>query len=172
MANFDILFPIVLRVEGGFSNDPDDTGGATCKGVTFEEFKKWRTSHAMPSPTTADLRNITDAEAKAIYKTKYWDRWRADEIDSQKVANIVVDWVINSGSHGITKPQAILGVKADGVVGAKTLAAVNNANADDLFERVYNARVAFYKSIVARKPSQKKFLRGWLNRLQTIKKLS
>lgn len=170
MANFDVLFPVILKVEGGYCNDPDDAGGATNKGIIFSEFKAWRRAQGKPTPTIADLKALTDDEAKAIYKAKYWDRWLADEIHSQKVANIVVDWTINSGSHGITKPQALLGVKADGIVGAKTLAAINASNPDAFFEQVYNARVEFYNSIVARKPSQKKFLKGWLNRLKTIAK--
>lgn len=169
MAKFDILFPTILRLEGGFSHIPGDAGGATNKGITFAVFSAWRRAHGRPSPTIADLRMLTDDEAFAIYKQKFWDKWRADEIKSQKVANIVVDWVINSGTHGITKPQELLGVTADGIVGTKTLAAINAADPDEFFERVYAARVEFYNSIVARKPSQRKFLSGWLNRLKRIK---
>lgn len=170
MANFDKFFPYVLKVEGGYCNDPDDAGGATNKGIIFSEFKAWRKAKGMPTPTIADLKALTDEEAKAIYKSKYWDKWKADAIQSQKVAAIVVDWTINSGSHGIVKPQALLGVKADGIVGAKTLAAINAVDPDVFFDKVYNARVAFYNSIVARKASQKKFLKGWLNRLSILKK--
>lgn len=172
MATFEKLFPTILRMEGGYCNVPGDAGGATNKGITFSVFTAWRKSQGKPTPTITDLKNITDDETFAIYKAKYWNRWRADEIHSQKVANIVVDWVINSGTHGITKPQTLLGVKADGVVGAKTLEAINSVDGDAFFEQVYNARVAFYNGIVARRPSQRKFLRGWLNRLNTIKKAS
>lgn len=172
MAKFEILFPVVLACEGGFVNDPHDAGGATNKGITYAVFYQWRTSHGKKPPTIADLKALTDAEAFEIYKHQYWDKWHADEIYSQKVANILVDWVINSGTIGIKKPQSLLGVVNDGIVGKKTLAAVNAQDPDTFFNRVYNARVDFYMSIVNRKPSQKKFLRGWLNRLKTIKQLS
>ena len=63
-----------------------------------------------------DLKHISDANWYDIIKTMFWDKWRADDIHSQKVANILVDWALASGIHGIKKPQALLGVVADGIV--------------------------------------------------------
>lgn len=94
--------------------------------------------------------------------------WKADRITSQSVANIVVDWVWASGKHGITKVQALLGVKVDGIVGDKTLAALNAQPPRVLFDKIKAARVAFIEGIIAANPSQNRFRKGWLNRLNRI----
>ena len=65
----------------------------------------------------------------------YWDRWKADEIKSLSIADIRVDGIWASGVHGIKIPQDLLGVIPDGIVGPKTLAAVNSRNPRELFQR-------------------------------------
>jgi lysozyme family protein len=64
--------------------------------------------------------------------------------------------------------QTILGVKPDGAVGPVTLKAINSADPAELYRRLMNARVGWFEKIVARNPSQKKFLKGWLNRLKRL----
>lgn len=66
----------------------------------------------------------------------YWDRWQADRIENQSVANILVDWVWASGVHGIKRPQKILGVTVDGIVGDKTIAALNAMDPMSLFFKI------------------------------------
>ena len=161
MADAHKLIPFILRWEGGFVNDPDDAGGATNKGITIATFRQFYGAAA----TVSQLKKITDEQWFHIFKVGYWDRWRADEIESQSVANIVVDWVWASGVYGITQVQKILGVTPDGIVGPKTLAALNGRPADPLFHQIRAARIAFVENIVRRKPSQKKFLNGWKNRI-------
>lgn len=161
MANPQKLVPFILRWEGGFVNDPDDAGGATNKGVTIATFRQFYGADA----TVEQLKHITDEQWFNIFKSGYWDRWRADEIACQSIANIVVDWVWASGSHGITQVQKILGVDTDGIVGPKTLAALNGRPADPLFHQIRAARIAFVENIVRRKPSQRKFINGWKNRI-------
>lgn len=161
MADAEKLKPFILRWEGGFVNDPDDAGGATNKGVTIATFRQFYGKDA----TVEQLKRMTDEQWLCIFKTGYWDRWRADEINSQSIANIVVDWVWASGSIGITRVQKILGVEADGIVGRKTLTALNSRPPRDLFYQIRAARIAFVETIVRRRPSQKKFLRGWTNRI-------
>ena len=190
MASIDKLIPFILKWEGGFVNDPTDRGGATNKGVTIATYEAYCRKKGLPRPTVEQLKNIPDAHWRDIIKTMYWDKWHADEIHSQRVANILVDWVWLSGVHGIKKPQALLGVKADGIVGNKTLSAVNFADPEELFASLYKERVKFINAIVARsvtayekkigrpatekellKYTQKRFAKGWLNRLADIKKL-
>lgn len=101
-------------------------------------------------------------------KKLFWDKWQADTIENQAIANILVDWVWASGNNGIKIPQRILGVTADGIVGAKTLAALKSAEPRKLFEQIHAARLKFVDDIVARKPSQKKFIRGWKRRINAI----
>ena len=191
MASIDKLIPFILKWEGGFVNDPTDRGGATNKGVTIATYEAYCRQKGLPRPTVEQLKNIPDAHWRDIIKTMFWDKWHADDIHSQKVANILVDWVWLSGVHGIKKPQALLGVKADGIVGNKTLSAVNFADPEELFAALYMERVKFINAIVARsvaayekkigrpatekellKHTQKRFAKGWLNRLAEIKKLN
>lgn len=190
MANIDKLIPFILKWEGGFVNDPTDRGGATNKGVTLATYEAYCKRKDYPRPTVERLKNIPDAHWREIVKTMFWDKWKADDIHSQKVANILVDWVWGSGIHGIKKPQALLGVKVDGIVGDKTLSAVNFADPEELFDAIYQERVKFLNAIVSNsvaayekkigrkatdaellKYTQKRFIKGWLNRLQDIKKL-
>lgn len=145
----------------GFANDPDDAGGATMCGITIGTYKAYCRSKGYPVPTVTRLRNISYEQWRDVLKTLFWDKWKADEIKSQPLANILVDWVWASGSSGIKIPQRILGVKQDGVVGPKTMAALNASDPKRLFDEIHNARIKFVNDIVARKPSQKKFIKGW-----------
>jgi len=164
MANILALAPKIARLEGGYVDDPVDRGGCTNMGVTIGTYRLY----VNPNGTCADLKRMT-YDQYALVLRKYWDRWKADEIDSQKVADILVDWVYHSGTWGIRIPQQALGVKDDGVVGPVTLKAVNARCANELHAKLWHARKEFLEGIVKRTPSQKKFLKGWMNRLEAFK---
>ena len=172
MANINILAPFIKKWEGGFVNDHADRGGATNKGVTIATYEAYCKKKGLPRPSVADLKKLSDAHWRDIIKTMYWDRWQADKIHSQKIANILVDWVWCSGLHGILIPQRLLGVNIDGVVGEKTLEALNAQNPDKFFQTVFDARKRFLNDITISRPTNKRFLKGWLNRLEDIKRLS
>lgn len=161
MAKAELLVPKILRWEGGFVNDPDDAGGATNKGVTIATFRKFYGADA----TVAQLQKITDQQWLHIFRVGYWEKFRADEIEDQSVANICVDWLYNSGIVAIKRVQKIVGVEDDGIVGTKTIAAINKREADPLFYQIRAARIAFVETIARNKPSQRKFLQGWKNRI-------
>ena len=110
MAKIEILAPFILSWEGGFSNHPNDKGGATNKGVTIVTWKQvGYDKDGDGDIDVSDLRLITEEDAVSrVMKPHYWDRWKADRIESQSVANIVVDWVSGSGKHGITNVQKLL----------------------------------------------------------------
>jgi lysozyme family protein len=165
MANYTNLVPFILQWEGGFVNDPLDKGGATNKGVTIATYRQFYGANA----TVEQLKNITVAEWNHIFKSGYWDRWRADEIKSQSVANILVDWLWLSGSHAIKLPQELLGVVADGVVGAKTIAAVNARDPRQLFDAIKQRRVEYINTIIQKTPTNERFRKGWMNRLNGLK---
>lgn len=169
MAKSIKLIPFILQWEGGFVNDPADLGGATNKGVTIGTFKEHRKRKGLPAPTVDDLKNISESEWHDIFKSLYWDRWKADEIKSQAVANILVDWVWASGSHGIKRPQRLLGVKADGIVGKQTIAAVNAMEAATLFKMIKSDRLKFVDEICRARPANERFRKGWTNRINSIK---
>lgn len=164
------MSPFILSWEGGFSNHPADKGGATNKGVTIATWKQCGYDKDGDGKIgIEDLKTLTDEDVvNIVMKPHYWNRWKADRIRSQSVANILVDWVWGSGAHGITGVQKLLGVKVDGIVGEKTLAALNAQEPKLLFARIKKERVAFIQRIVSRRPSQKVFEKGWLKRLNCI----
>lgn len=170
MAKIDILAPFILSFEGGYVNDPHDPGGATNRGVTIATWRQvGYDKDGDGDIDVADLKLITPADAvNRVMKPHYWDRWQADRIKSQSVANLVVDWVWASGKYGITGVQKLLGVKEDGIVGEKTLAAMNGRNARELFADIKRARISFIEGIIKRDPSQMVFKKGWLSRLNCI----
>lgn len=170
MADVNKLKPLILKWEGGFANDPADAGGATMKGVTITTYKLYRASKGVLSTTIDDLKAISDEDWTNVLKTMYWDKWQADKINNQSIANILVDWVWASGVYGIKIPQVILGVKQDGIVGAITLSAVNNyPDRKELFDKIVDERKLFIDRICASRPANQKFKKGWLNRLNDFK---
>lgn len=166
MANYKELIPIIKKNEGGFSNHPNDPGKETNSGVTISTFRKVYGQ----AKTVQDLKNMTEQQWEHIFKTLFWDKWKADSIKSQSIANLLVDWLWASGVYGIKYPQQILDVKVDGVVGEKTLSKINNAkNQKELFQKFWNRRKKHFEDIVKSRPSSKVFLKGWLNRLNCFK---
>lgn len=170
MANVNKLKPFILKWEGGFVNDPDDLGGATNKGITFATYCHYRKLKGISEPAILDdLKNISDAEWTEILKTMYWDKWQADRINNQSVANILVDWLWGSGVHGIKRPQKILGVQVDGIVGDKTIAALNACDPMGIYFAIKNDRIRFIDEICKARPANEKFRKGWLNRINDFK---
>ena len=165
MANANLLVPFIKEHEGGFCIVKGDRGGATNIGVTIDTYRHYYGA----SKTANDLKNMSSGEWFHIFKAGFWDRWKADNIRNQSVASILVDWLWASGKWGIIIPQRILKVKPDGIVGDKTIFAVNAYNQRDLFDYIKTERIAFVHNIVENNPSQKKFLQGWVNRINSLK---
>lgn len=169
MADVNKLVPIIFGWEGGLANDPLDRGGLTNMGVTLDT---WR---AVGYDKTgdgvidgADLKQLDKKDVINVLKKHYWDRWKGDHIRSQSLANILVDWVWASGAWGIKIPQRILGVPVDGVVGPMTLSTLNEANARNLFFRIKEERIRFVEDICKKDPTQVRFRKGWINRIQSF----
>ncbi len=152
----------------GIANDPVDRGGATMVGITIGTYREYCTRKKKPSPAAAALSKLSYLEWLEILKTMFWDRWQADLIENQRVAEMLVDWVWTSGSYGITIPQRLLGVKADGIVGPKTLAALNSRDPNDLFGKIKKSRIAYIDQICCHRPANTKFRTGWLRRLNAL----
>lgn len=164
MANFYEFAPLLHSLEKGVADHKEDKGGFTVDGVTLSTFRQFYGSHK----TEADLRNISTFQWNNIMKSGYWDKCKADQIDNQKIAEIIADWCVNSGTARIRDVQTILGVKPDGIVGPKTLAVINGADQRVMYDRIRMAREQWYHKRVQIDPSQKKFLKGWLNRLERL----
>lgn len=156
MAEFNKAIENTLAKEGGarFTSDPSDRGGATKYGIS---------QSAYPD---LDIRNLTEDQAREIYKRDYWDRIRGDEITSQAIAENLFDSCVNMGVRtGSRLAQLILNVEpADGIIGSQSLNAINKAD-EGLFITNYTiAKIARYAHICNEDKSQKKFLLGWINR--------
>lgn len=189
MANIEHFIPFLIKWEAGISkksnetneslfqrarktgwaDDPDDLGGQTMVGVTMATYEEYCRRKGYPKPTTGRLMDLSYNDWKSILKMLYWDRWNADEIRSQSIAEIVCDFVWASGVHGIKVPQDLVGVIPDGIVGPKTLAAVNSRNPRELFDQIKIARFDFIEDICRERPANNKFKRGWMNRINDIK---
>jgi lysozyme family protein len=162
MGNFNVFLRKVLRLEGGYVNHKNDRGGCTNKGVTLNTFRSYYGSGL----DCNDLKAITEDQAGEIYKKGYWDPCWGDKIQCSKVAQIIVDWAVNSGvKTAIKNVQKIVGTTADGVMGPMTLRAINENCQKDLFDAIKDARKAYYERLVEKDESQRVFLKGWLNRL-------
>ena len=171
MAEVKDLLPFILKWEGRFVNDPTDKGGATNLGVTL---KTWRSvgydKDGDGDIDVDDLKLLTPEEVRdRVLKPHYWDRWKADQLKSQKVANILVDWTWCSGKWGVVIPQRILCVPTDGIVGPLTISAANSIDPERFIAQIYDARKEFLRQIVRKDPAQQKFYKGWLNRLSELR---
>lgn len=154
MANFDTAIPKLLKKEGGLSNDKNDRGGLTKYGIAQKFYP------------TLDIANLTEENAKSIYRRDYWNPMRLDEVESQIKAELLFESGVNFGIITITKiAQRVVDVSADGVVGPKTLEAINKMD-DTLFVLAMKlAAVDRYRRICNGDKDQKVFLLGWLNRI-------
>lgn len=153
----------------GYANDPVDTGGATMVGVTIGTYSEYRRRKGLSKPTVAMLKDIKYEEWLDILKTFFWNPFKADQIRSQSIAKICVDWYWGSGKYAIKNTQQCLGLVNDGIVGSKTLAALNSDDPSSVFKKIWKKRRDYYYGICARRADQKKFLNGWLNRLNDCK---
>lgn len=169
MAKLEPLSKFILSFEGGYVNDPKDRGGATNMGVTITT---WRAQGYDKNGDgvidVKDLKLLSVADVVKIMRNNYWNRWKADNIQDQNLANMLVDWVWASGKNGIVVPQQMLGVTADGIVGPQTIKALNSVPAKTFFEQLRLRRLRFIDNIIKRAPSQKRFEAGWYRRINAI----
>ena len=167
MANFDKAITIILGHEGGLSDNKADHGGLTNYGLTFDLFKIWAESIGLPKTKEA-LKSISIQDAKEIYFQAFWMKMKGNDWKDQQLANIVFDGFVNMGNRSIKMIQKEAGIEADGIIGDRSLMVINRANAKLLFDGYKDARIKFYNDLVARKPDQKVFLKGWLNRINSF----
>ena len=194
MADYQKCIPIVLKFEGGLTDDKYDSGGITNFGVSLAFAKDTNDLEIMDKNQNGkidrnDIVNLEMEDAVKMFKKYFWDRFGSkkvngrkvyislDEIESDKKAMCVFDILVNSG-HGNAarlsqRALAKLGydITVDGAIGPITFKCIQDADEEDFCKMLLDLREAFYRKIVENRPNQKCFLKGWLNRNNQLKKI-
>ena len=175
MADFNIAYGLTMQAEGGYSNNPADTGGETFKGVSRKNNPNWSgwaiidaIKATNPPSLNAALNQDSDLLQKIMnfYQVNYWDVNRTGDINDQPTANQVFDTAVNCGTGTAAKfLQEAAGVNVDRMIGSITLAAVNGADPQTLYNQFIGYRKQYYLDIIARNPSQAQFQHSWFSRL-------
>lgn len=159
-ANFSRALEIILQEEGGFVNDPHDPGGATNLGVTLNTYQDW-VGHPV---SISEMQALTAADVGPIYKARYWDAVKGDELPSG-VDLITFDGAVNCGPGRASKwLQEAAGATPDGAIGPATLSAVDAAKPAALIDSISVQRGAYYHSL----STFDRFGKGWMSRLKRV----
>lgn len=165
-ANFDSAFAKLMELEGGMSDHPSDSGGATYAGITRKRWDKWLrerfpTGYQWPP---------TDAQVRTFYYEVWWEAQDLDELPGP-VATELFKSAVNMGIFEASKilqlaVRAATGRKlaVDGVIGPATKGALSDANAFAVAAAMKSETARFYDKLVAAKPEYKVFHRGWIER--------
>jgi lysozyme family protein len=162
-SNFEQCLAKMLAHEGGFVNHPQDPGGMTNLGVTKRVWEEW-VGHEVDEK---QMRALTPETVAPLYKRKYWDAIRADEL-VDGVDYCVFDVAVNSGvGRAIKFLQSCVGTTPDGGFGPATLAAVKEAEKDParLIQLYCAKRLEFLQSL----KTFETFGKGWSRRVAEVK---
>ena len=159
MDRFDKIFDYLLRVEGGYSDDKNDKGGKTKYGIIEEEARDFGYK--------GNMQDLTKDFAKNIYLKKYYLGNKLDKVVNDKTALSICDWAVNSGRNGTKNVQIAINqltnakLDVDGIIGNKTLEALNAIDSEKFLEVYHNLQRLYYKGKVEADKTQKDFF-GWL----------
>lgn len=161
-SGFKRAFNWIIRAEGSvFENHPADPGGATKYGIIQTEYTEWRRQKGLPVQSVAAL---TEAEAARIYFEKYWSKSPAPgvaapkDIQNPALALVVFDTAVN--------PRRGVWQYVESALNNKT------ASVNEKIEYILGKREELYRQRVQEKPSQSVFLKGWLNRISLLRKIT
>ena len=173
MTADDIITDIIRREGTTYTNDPTDHGGPTKYGITLRDLRTWRQSVAVHPE---DVEQLTEAEARDIYRARYIEQPGFDKIADEWLCAFLVDTAVLQGPRNAVKfLQRALGVERDGLLGPVTLAALETAQVQPLRKAVLRERIQHLIAcaVVDVPPeivssTNLKFLRGWLNRVTSF----
>lgn len=153
MSPDTIIRRCILKWEGGYSDHEADRGGETKWGISEKSYP------------TLDIASLTIDDAVKIAKRDYWDLLRLDEVADPRVQSKIFDMAFNMGTGRTAKlVQSAVGVVTDGIVGEKTLKAINRMTGTKLVAELVDRHMGRYIDIVIGNPSQLVFLKGWYRR--------
>ena len=160
-SNFKHALEYLVKSEGGYVDNPKDPGGRTNLGVTQKVWESWVGRES----NEKEMRALTKADVEPLYKRKYWDACRCDDLPTG-LDYLVFDFAVNAGIGRSAKTlQSCVGVSVDGQIGNQTIEAIKKIAPSDLIERFSEAKINFYKSLV----TFPTFGKGWLNRVEEVK---
>ena len=161
ISNWQKSFELMLKSEGGYVNNPADPGGMTNLGVTKATWENWVGRES----DEAEMRELTPEKVEPLYKKKYWDAVRGDELPAG-LDYLMFDFAVNAGAgRAIKTLQTAIGVTPDGGFGSITMAAVQAVDPVELIEKFSQAKENFYRSLT----TFSTFGKGWLNRVADVK---
>lgn len=163
LTNFHASLMRLLKHEGGYVNDPQDPGGMTNLGVTKKVWEAW----VGRTVSKADMQALTPVAVGGLYKVKYWDKVRGDDLPSG-LDYCMFDFAVNSGVGRATKTlQVLLDVNADGMLGKATLGAIGEGpdTAASLINAVCDRRQKFLEGL----STFPRFGKGWTNRVKEVR---
>jgi lysozyme family protein len=151
--NFDYCCPIILELEGGYVNDPNDPGGETNYGISKRQYPN------------LDIANMTEAQATAIYQQDYWLANNCGQMPAHLDLWYFNACVMSGGQTAVKTLQQMLGggVQVDGIFGQQTLAALK------LFPSTgYHKYLTLYIGHLETLPGWLNYKNGWTDRLFQI----
>lgn len=167
-SSFAPSLAAVLKHEGGYVLNSHDPGGATCKGVTQFVYDDFRVNNGLPPQS---VRNIEDDEVETLYRLRYWNPCRCDDLP-KGVDYAVFDFAVNSGTNRAARMlQRACHVLEDGQIGPVTIAAArsfgldNISGAGGLIDQICDLRICFLQQL----QTFKFFGRGWTKRVAEVR---
>lgn len=163
--NFDACLSRLLKHEGGYGNHPSDPGGPTNYGITLTDYRKY----INPNGSAADVRAMSREQAKAIYRARYWDALRCDELPAG-IDYAVFDYGVNSGigrSGKILRKALGLPVHISAVTDA-VIKEAGKADAKRIAAAICDERLAFLKRL----KTWPVFGKGWQRRVVEVRAFS
>src|SRR5882724_6998850 len=159
---FDACLAFTLREEGGYVDDPADPGGATNMGITLATYRQWSGD---PELGAAQVEDMTQRTARAIYRSLYWNPLRADALPPG-VDLSVFDMGVNAGiwasARLLQRALGFTGEEVDGCIGPETLSAAAKPDPRTLVDDLAGRQAAYYKSL----SDFPTFGTAWLSRTQ------
>lgn len=175
MSNFTTALNLILKHEGGYANNPLDRGGETYQGIArnFNQWwSGWQILDGIANKAWNAVYSELNSHVQAFYKAQYWDRHKLGGIHNQAIANLVFDWLVNSGQAGRQIQQVLVNmgqnIAVDNIIGQQTVNAINNVDQNELNRRIVEARKAYYQGGVDAGWLDSSFLNGLLSRAESF----